>query len=175
MIIILNGPLGIGKSTLAEALMEQLEGSVMLDGDHIIAMNPPPSDEVEYLHTTLSLLIEHHQNHGYKYFVINHIWRRPEELSDLLQKLGRVAPDSDLLCFLLSLPLEENLRRIQIRQGTRALDESEFEKATVMEEREILQAGVSGSLGELFDVSAAPEELVKLLLSRLNLTPTTSE
>jgi hypothetical protein len=33
MIIVLNGPLGIGKSTLAEALTESIDACVMLDGD----------------------------------------------------------------------------------------------------------------------------------------------
>jgi hypothetical protein len=33
MIVLLNGPLGIDKSTLAEALVESIEQSVMLDGD----------------------------------------------------------------------------------------------------------------------------------------------
>ena len=37
MIIVLNGPLGIGKSTLAEALAESIDQSVMLDGDHLVA------------------------------------------------------------------------------------------------------------------------------------------
>lgn len=41
MIIVLNGPLGIGKSTLAEALTESIEQSVMLDGDRLAATNPP--------------------------------------------------------------------------------------------------------------------------------------
>jgi hypothetical protein len=173
MIIILNGPLGIGKSTLAEALMEQIEGCVMLDGDYVIAMNPPPPDEIEYLNTMLSLLIEHHQGNGYKHFVINHIWRSPEELHDLQQKLRVIAPHSKLRCFLLTLSLKENLRRIQVRQGARALNESEFEMTTVMEERSLLQAGANGCLGELFDVSAEPEELVVSLLSRLNLTSIT--
>jgi len=44
MIIILNGPLGIGKSTLAEALADSIEQCVMLDGDHLIVANPLPAD-----------------------------------------------------------------------------------------------------------------------------------
>jgi adenylate kinase family enzyme len=45
MIIVLNGPLGIGKSTFAEALTESIESSVMLDGDRLVAVNPPPASE----------------------------------------------------------------------------------------------------------------------------------
>lgn len=83
MIIVLNGPLGIVKSTLAEALAESIDWCVMLDGDHLIAANPTPADEIEYLHSTIALLIDHHRRFGYRHFVIDHFWRTPEELADL--------------------------------------------------------------------------------------------
>lgn len=167
MVILLNGPLGIGKSTLAEALTESIDGCVMLDGDYLIAVNPPPSDEVEYLHTILALLLGHHRQFGYRHFVINHFWRTPADLADLRGRLLEVDAESDICCFLLSLSLDENLRRIQRRQSTRVLDEQEFEQRTVREERETLFTTESGDLGEPFDVSASPEELVATLLFRL--------
>ena len=37
MIILLNGPLGIGKSTLSEALTERVDWCAMLDGDGTVA------------------------------------------------------------------------------------------------------------------------------------------
>ncbi|MDA0245946.1 MAG: Gar/GrdA family gentamicin resistance ATP-binding protein [Chloroflexi bacterium] len=169
MIILLNGPLGIGKSTLAEALMEEMDGCVMLDGDHVVALNPPPPDELEYLHTTLTLLIQHHQARGYRHFVINHIWRTPDELEDLHGRIKKLDPTIGIHCFLLTLPLEENLRRIHIRQGARAIDEQDFEQATVMEERAILLGDGNQSLGEPFDVSGSPEALVTTLLTRLGI------
>ncbi|HSR53212.1 MAG TPA: Gar/GrdA family gentamicin resistance ATP-binding protein [Acidobacteriota bacterium] len=169
MIILLNGPLGIGKSTLAEALAESLDGCVMLDGDHLIAVNPAPDDEVDYLHTILALLFRHHRRAGYRHFVINHLWSAPAELAHLRSKLLEVDAEADIRCFLLVLPLEENLRRIERRQSARALDEQEFEQRTVMEEREALSKPESDSLGEPFDVSAPPEDLVKALLLRLGM------
>ena len=167
MIIVLNGPLGIGKSTLAEALMERLEASVMLDGDQMIAVNPAPAAELDYLHATLSLLIRHHQTHGYQHFIINHIWQTADELSQLRQSLGDL--DRDLRCFRLALPLEENLRRIRLRQSARAIDEQDFEMQTVIDERQALGRSNDTALGEPFDVSAAPDELVSSLLIRLGL------
>lgn len=169
MIIVLNGPLGIGKSTLAEALAESIDHCVMLDGDHLVAANPPPLDEVEYLHATIALLIAHHQRFGYHHFVIDHLWRRAADLDDLRHRLRAVAPDADIHCFLLTLPLEENLRRIERRQAARALDEKEFELQTVADERSALFEGEAGDLGTPFDVSAAPEDLVETLLLRLGL------
>nr|AMP54118.1 AAA domain protein [uncultured bacterium] len=165
MVILLNGPLGLGKSTLSEAFMEKIDQCVMLDGDHLVSMNPPPPNELEYLHATLALLIQHHKNRGYRTFVVNHIWRTAEDLDDLRRTLSKI--DSDIRCFLLVLSLDENLRRIQIRQGARALDEQDFEKRTVMEERATLFESANRNLGERFDVSASPDDLVAALLSRL--------
>ncbi|MDZ7267885.1 MAG: Gar/GrdA family gentamicin resistance ATP-binding protein [candidate division KSB1 bacterium] len=167
MIIILNGPLGIGKSTLAEALTESIDQCVMLDGDHLVATNPPPVDELAYLHAAIALLVAHGRRHGYRHFVINHLWRTPEELDDLRDRLLDVDADAVIRCFLLTLPLDENLRRIQRRQSARALDEQEFERRTVEEERQVLFKRGSGSLGEPFDVSATPTDLVATLLLRL--------
>lgn len=167
MIIVLNGPLGIGKSTLAEALTESIEHCVMLDGDRLVAANPPPADELEHLHSTIALLVTHHRRFGYRHFVIDHVWRSPEELADLRRRLIAIDANVEICCFLLTLPDEENLRRIERRQRARAIDEREFELRTFAEERELLRK--SAGLGEPFDVSAQPPELVAMMLRRLAL------
>jgi thymidylate kinase len=167
MIIVLNGPLGIGKSTLAEALTESIEGCVLLDGDRLVAANPPQRDELEHLHSTIALLAAHHSGYGYRHFVVDYIWRSAEELADLRRRLADI--DGDIRCFLLTLPAEENLRRIERRAAARALDELEFERHTVIQERNILAANSSTDLGEPFDVSAPPAELVRTMLRRLGL------
>ena len=164
MIIVLNGPLGIGKSTLAEALSERIEMCVSLDGDYLVAANPPAENELEHLHSTIALVVDHHKKFGYRNFVINHFWRSAEDLDELRSRLHA---DSDFHCFRLTLPLDEIVRRIERRAGARALDEIEFERATVVEEYEILNAGSGSELGEPFDVSAAPDELAERLLKRL--------
>lgn len=169
MAIILNGPLGIGKSTLAEALMESIDGCLMLDGDHVVAANPPPADAAEYLHATLALLFSRHRRFGHRHFVIDHLWRTPAELVALRRRLLEVDPGIDIRCFVLALPPDENLRRISRRQSARALDKSEFEKRTALEERDILFNAGSDAPGELFDVSASPEELVTMLLARVGI------
>lgn len=169
MIIVLNGPLGIGKSTLAEALAESIEQCVLLDGDYLVATNPPPADPIAYLHSTIALLIAHHRQAGYRHFVIDHLWRTPAELAALRRALVDVDAAAEIRCFLLTLGLEENLRRIQRRQVARAIDEQEFELGTVAEEREVLFKSHDGKLGDPFDVAAPPLELVAKLMRRLGL------
>jgi hypothetical protein len=161
---VLNGPLGIGKSTLAEALGETLDNCVVLNGDSLGAVNPPPPDELSYLHETISLLYEHHRRSGYHHFIIDHLWRTPAELEDLRRHLSTIDPDVEIRCFLLTLGLAENLDRIRRRQSARALDEREFELQTVSAEREALFEGSPGNLGEPFDVSGPPGDLVERML-----------
>jgi thymidylate kinase len=168
MIIILNGPLGIGKSTLAEALTDSIDDCVMLDGDHLVAAHPPANDEVDHLHSTIALLVAHHRTFGYRHFVINHLWCTSAELVDLRRRLFDVDPEAAIHCFLLTLPPDDNLRRIQRRQSARALDMREFELRTVAEEREALSRG-GGDLGAPFDVSAPLQVLVATLRRRLAL------
>jgi len=157
MVIVLNGPLGIGKSTLAEALTESIDACAMLSGDHLIAVNPPSKVALEHLHSTIEMLMSHHRSFGYRNFVIEHLWRTEWELVDLKRRLR----DPKVHCFLLTLPIEENLRRIERRQAARALDEREFESLTLAEERRALEGP---RLGTPFDVSGPPAELVLRLL-----------
>jgi thymidylate kinase len=167
MIVVLNGPLGIGKSTLAEALAESIEQCVMLDGDHLVAANPPALNQVEHLHSTIALLIAHHRRFGYRHFVVDHIWTSPAELADLRSRLAGM--DNDIRCFLLTLPADANLARIQRRASARALDELEPELRTFREERQALARNPGVALGEPFDVSAPPQDLVPTMLRRLGL------
>lgn len=167
MIIVLNGPLGIGKSTLAEALTESIEYCIALEGDRIVAGNPPPADEREHLHSTIELLVRHHRRFGYRHFVIDHVWRSLAELDDLRRRLLTADANAEIHCFLLTLPADENMRRIDRRQQARAIDEREFELRTCVEEREVLTN--ASDLGEAFDVSAPPPELVAKMLRRLAL------
>ncbi len=163
MIIVLNGPLGIGKSTLAELLMEHLDRCVMLDGDYIVAVNPPPADEIAYLHDTLALLVAHHRRAGYVHFVINHLWVTPAALDHLYRRLRTDHPETEIRTFLLTLSLDANLARVAARQGARAIDETEFERVTLVAERQALYE-THASLGEPFDVSDSPDTLVARLL-----------
>jgi shikimate kinase len=165
MIIVLNGPIGIGKSTLAQALTESIEYCVMLDGDELLAANPPPANELAHLHSIVALLVTHYRGFGYRHFVMSHLWRSSAELADLRRRVTAVEADADVRCFLLTLPADENLRRIERRQRARAIDEREFELRALADEREALSEALD--LGERFDVSARPPELVALLLDRL--------
>ncbi len=166
MILLLNGPLGVGKSTLAEALVETSEGFAMVNGDRLTAVNPAPDDPLKHLHAGIVLLLKHHRSFGYRHFVIEHFWGTASELSDLCHQLEPL--DADIRCFRLTLPEEENLQRIARRAAGRESDDFEFEMRTLAEERHAL-AAAGDELGTPFDVSAPVAELVVKMKALLNL------
>jgi hypothetical protein len=167
--ILINGPLGIGKSTLGEALGEAIDQCVTLDGDSLAALNPPPADEAEGLRDTIALLVGHHWQRGYDRFVINHYWPSPLDIASLGSTLRGVVPDIDVQCFRLTLPIQENLRRIAARQSVRAIDETELEATYFAEEQAVMNGATGSELGIPFDVSAPPGALVSRMLGMLGL------
>jgi hypothetical protein len=169
MIIVLNGPLGIGKSTLAEVLSERIDRCAMLDGDCLAMVNPPPADAVEHLHQAIVLLMEHHGRFGYRHFVVNHLWETHSDLADLCHRLARF--DSRVFCYRLTLDRASNMARIARRAGARAIDENDHEAATFARESGLLDKAVGDGLGEPFDVSGPPEQLADALLARLGASP----
>jgi hypothetical protein len=168
MFLMLNGPLGIGKSTLAEALGERIDNSVTLFGDAMAAINPLRGGERAQVHAAMAALIEHHWANGYRHFVVEHHWPTAESLADLVGRLREVAPDEPVRCFLLVLSEAENRSRIARRQEARAIDEREFEWKTFAEESATLSTAGT-ELGEPFDVSDPVGVLVMRMLGSLGL------
>ena len=169
LVILLNGPLGVGKSTLGEALGEAVDRCVTLDGDSLTALNPPPPDELASLHEIIALLMSHHLERGFERFVINHYWSSAEEIDHLRSRLRDVHPEVDLRCFRLTVAKDENRRRIARRQSIRAIDEAEWDELHFAEEFACLSGAFGAELGEPFDVSDPPGVLVDRLLDRLGL------
>jgi len=169
LVILLNGPLGIGKSTLSEVLGESIERSVALDGDQLAGLNPPPTDEVSDLHETLALLVAHHHAKGYLRFIINHYWERANDIADLRDRMQSAVPGAQVHCYRLCLSEEENLRRIARRQSARAIDETEFEDQRFAEEHALFSRAVGDELGVPFDAGGAPEALAARMLAMLGL------
>ncbi|MFK7801413.1 MAG: hypothetical protein AB8G95_07270 [Anaerolineae bacterium] len=93
MIVIINGSVGVGKSSTSWQLAARFEKSFMLDGDFIGAVHPfeiYDQDRVAYLYKTLAHLIEFHQSNGYTDFVINYVFEEPSQLTRLTDRLGEL-------------------------------------------------------------------------------------
>ena len=151
MIVILNGSVGVGKTTVAWALNESFDKSVMLDGDYIGAVHPfriYDDARVTYLYKTLAHLTAFHQKHGYTNFVINYVFESSESLAELV---GYLRPlDGDIYKFWLTCSEDEQRRRILKRKT----DQWAWELERFAELNSILEAASQrGDIGTRMDTT----------------------
>jgi broad-specificity NMP kinase len=117
MIIIINGSVGVGKSTTAEELHWKFSKSVCMDGDSIGNVNPFEiynDARIDHLYRTLALLIDFHQKNGYQNFVINYVFESAASLQSLLELLRPLDPS--IYVYWLTCEKKQQAKRIQDRQ-----------------------------------------------------------
>ncbi len=86
MIVIINGPCGIGKTEVSWKLVEIFDRAVMLDGDYIGAVHPfeiYDNARIAYLYQTIHHLVAFHVRHNYANIVVNYVFETPESLAQL--------------------------------------------------------------------------------------------
>lgn len=169
MIIIINGSLGVGKSSVAEQLHWKFDRSVHLDGDAIGDVHPfeiYDNARIAHLYRTLELLVGFHQENGYDNFVINYVFESPESLGDLLDLLRPL--DSSIHVYWLTCNEQEQARRIRARSR----DQLEWELDRFVELQRIqAEAAQAGFIGVEVDTSnlnavEVPEKIWKDIFSR---------
>jgi len=119
MIIIINGSLGVGKTSIAEQLLWKFDKAVHLDGDAIGDVHPfeiyDPA-RLDHLYRALELLVGFYRQNGYRNIVINYVFESPDSLRDLIDLLR---PHDDAIhVYWLTCEAGEQARRIQARQRT---------------------------------------------------------
>ncbi len=166
MIVILNGPCGIGKTTVAWALNARFDRAVMLDGDYIGAVHPfeiYDPDRITYLYRTLRHLVAFHvREGGYEHFVINYVFESPESLAELRRLLAGLA--DPILTFRLRAAEEEIARRIRGREEDPEWYLRRFRELLAIQET----AARRGDLGRPLDTTGlTPEAVVNCIWRQL--------
>ena len=158
MIIIINGSLGVGKSSVAEQLHYKFDKSVHLDGDAIGDVQPfKIYDEarLNHLYRTMELLIEFHQRNDYRNFVINYVFESPESLRELLELLRPLDPS--IHCYWLTCDEKEQAKRIR----NRSREDLQWELGRFLELRRIQrEASQHGFIGKEVDTTGRSAEEV---------------
>lgn len=151
MIVIINGPLGIGKTQTSWMLAEHFQRAVMLDGDYIAAFQPFDyynQEHLAYAHSTFRVLIAHHYAHGIQCFVINWVFETSQQLAQLKQELATL--ELPIHIFRLRCDPEVIAQRIRRRN----LPNLEFELRRSRELVDILEkAAACGDLGIAIDTT----------------------
>jgi GrpB-like predicted nucleotidyltransferase (UPF0157 family)/predicted kinase len=154
MIVIINGPCGIGKTSVSWALVGHFDRAVMLDGDYIGAVHPfEIYDEarVEHLYQTLRHLLAFHSEHGeYHNFVINYVFETPASLARLRNLLSDL--DDEIYAFRLTADAAAIAQRIQGREDEEAELNwylSRYQELVAIQER----AAAQGDMGFIVDTT----------------------
>ena len=151
MIIIINGPCGIGKTEVSWKLVEMFAQGVMLDGDYIGAVHPfeiYDDARIEHLYRTIHLLVAFQIEHGYSNFVINYVFETPESLAQLRGML------SDLDDVTYAFRLAANEDEIEQRIRRRNTEGASWELERFRELTAIMEAGAErGDMGYEVDTT----------------------
>lgn len=154
MIVIINGPLGIGKSETSWELLRLFERAIMLDGDYLGAVQPfeiYDPGRVEYLYQTLHHVIAWHGEHGYRHFVVNYVFETPESLARLRHLLADL--DDEIYAF--RLTCAENEIESRIRQRSNDPDRLAWELHRFRELAAIQDVSATrGDLGFVVDTTS---------------------
>lgn len=158
MIIIVNGPLGIGKTETSWHLLEKFNPGVLLDGDYIAAVHPfdyANETQLDYAYKTVGVLVAHHMSHDIAHFVLNWVFETPGQLTRLKRHLQ--ALNRPILTYRLVCSIDEIERRIR----KRGLPQAE---AAVRRARELVriieQAATTGDLGYVVDTTDLASTIV---------------
>lgn len=160
MIVIINGSVGVGKSTVAEQLHWKFDKSIHLDGDYIGNVHPfeiyDPA-RLDHLYRTLELLIGFHQKNGYQNFVINYVFESPDSLQALIDLLHPL--DASIHTYWLTCEESEQAKRVLGRQS----DNHDWELSRFVELRHIqAKAARQGFIGiEVDTTHSTPAEVAE--------------
>jgi hypothetical protein len=167
MIILLNGAIGVGKTTTALDLVHKISGLSVIDGELLAPIRPfdPNSSEMfDYACTTLQILLDHHSRHGFDHFVVSWILETPEKMQRFHDTIP-VNLRSSVQSFLLLCEIGELIGRIKTRNRPDVAHEIRRGRELFA----VLQAAANGgNLGYPIDTTSIESESVaKLIYERL--------
>lgn len=121
-LIIINGVMGVGKTTISKKLYKEIEGSFWLDGDNCWIMNPfkvTEENKKMVLENITFILNNFISNSNSKYIIFNWVIHTDEIMEDIIKKLN--TSNLDIYKITLMCSKENLLERISkdIKLGIR--------------------------------------------------------
>lgn len=157
MIIIVNGAIGVGKTSVSWALLKRLEPAAMLDGDHIAAVSPfsvlEPS-HLAYAYQSIAHLAHFHRQNAYQNIIINYVFETVTELDKMKALLGL-----PVYAFVLTCERGERERRIRQRATIHTNLDWEIPRSNALHQQ-LAGHSAEGALGLEIDTSKRTVEAV---------------
>lgn len=162
MIVLINGPLGVGKTAVSWALLDLFGRGAMIDMDYVISVKPYDFyDEADlaYAWDLMEQLARHHHAHGYEDLVIGWVFEDPDTLATLRRRL--MAISYPVLTYWLTAEADEIARRVRARNTPDVEWElKRFQEHLAMFERERDR----GDLGYIVDTThLSPREAAQAI------------
>ncbi len=124
-IILINGQVGTGKTSVASILKNEITNSACIEADTIVAVNPFEFDKLgPLLHKNAILLINNFFEEGYETVITAGLTRNQEQLDDFLKALNLKV---EIIFVWLRASKEVRLNRKQARSRDGADSEEHFE------------------------------------------------
>jgi broad-specificity NMP kinase len=147
-LIIINGTMGVGKSTVCSILLDKLEPSVYLDGDWCWNMNPfivSEENKAMVISNITHLLKSYLNNSSYKYVIFCWVIHQEDIFSHILRPLD----DLDFELYKISLVCSQAALRsrleIDVQKGLRHADliDRSLERLALYEKMDTIKLDVS--------------------------------
>lgn len=170
MILLLNGPLGVGKSRTGEALLARLPRGALVDGDHAAAVTPfdiHDRRDLDYAAQALFHLAHFHHSHGYRPLIVAYVLETPRDLGYLTGLLAALG--EPILAFRLRATPETLAARIRARGRPEVAWELERGPAlhTILDRN-----GRDGALGTVVETTGrSPAQVATTILRAAALVP----
>ena len=147
-LIMINGTMGVGKSTVCNILLNTLNSSVYLDGDWCWNMNPfVVSDEnKEMVINNISYLLKSYLNNsGYQYIILCWVIQDEDIFKQILDKLNGFDFELYKISLVCSEESLKNRLNIDVKNGIRKVDviNRSIERISLYEKMDTVKIDVS--------------------------------
>ncbi|WP_066498126.1 AAA family ATPase [Abyssisolibacter fermentans] len=148
-LIIINGTMGVGKTTICRELYKSIENSVWLDGDWCWMMNPfnvTEENKIMVMDNITHLLNNFLKNSSFEYVIFNWVMHQEWIIEKLLEKLSN-KPTYEIYKITLICSEEELKNRIKkdIKNGKRGLNsiDNSLERLKLYKEMDTIKLDIS--------------------------------
>lgn len=117
MIILINGPCGIGKTTISELIAQDLDNCCLIHGDDIhnsIVNSQIIPKHLQVTDANIDSMVHNFKEYGFENIIIDYVYEDVISFKEIVKKFE--AYDQFVVPILLRCGLDENIRRDKLRK-----------------------------------------------------------